>query len=122
MFHWYCSGFWPLRPVDEISNAKLSISFARQLRRRLFFSRLSPVRISVSSYRFFISNMGLTLSILSAGLRGHTVRLEKTLAPSTTPIEYWEAALRWQRVVNTQQQPDYVSTAKYQMDKRRPVI
>src|SRR6266849_3111549 len=70
MFHWYCSGFWPLRPVDEISNAKLSISFARQLRRRLFFSLLSPVRISVSSYRFFISNMGLTLSIFSAGLRG----------------------------------------------------
>jgi hypothetical protein len=63
-----------IRPADEIYNAKLSISFTSQLRGRLYLPQTVPERPLVASFVsscfFFMPNMGLTLSISSAGLIG----------------------------------------------------
>jgi hypothetical protein len=66
---------WPIRPAHRIYNAKLSIGFTSWLRVRLYLSQTIPERPLVASFLFsrffFIPNMGLTLSISSAGLIGH---------------------------------------------------
>jgi len=58
----------------------------------------------------------------TSAIAKHTESLKNRSAPYQTPLGYWQKALDWQRMINTELQPNQAKFAEDEIEKRRPLI